>query len=538
MEVTMSVSTWANHMAAALTDTISRQVGAIPVVYPVVEQLQVRSIINGLCATKADLDLGRLVEVLLLNRLLAPQPLAHVGEWAEQSVVAPMFGLAGGTLYDQRFGRALDDVQPVLTEAWVRIVSQAVQQEQVDLGVLHWDTTSIYLEGEYEESDLAAYGHSSDGRSDHKQVKLGLNVTSRERVPLLYRLLCGSAADITTPVPHLQAVAAFLRRPACTALTVRPLVVGDCKMITPAAVAAAHRHHLYYLGPWAADNTVKAVIRSVGETEWAKAELAYRPQRHGPLDNPFMPYRGVWRPFPVTYQGRTYADRALVVWSAGKQRLDEDKRKRDLKRLLNRLAEIKKMLNTRRYAQREYTAYQIALAQRGHPTHSLVNMALTGDDGHLHLTFQIDRQALAQAQALDGKYLLGTNAPDLSANQALTLFKAQDGVEKANRTLKGPLQVRPLYLHSDQRVESLIFIILLALLVRAVLHLRCVRAGLPYTVERVLAAFAPLSATEFIFADGSHLCQLGHLTAGQQQVLAALHVPDPTRYLTPLASTS
>jgi CRISPR/Cas system-associated exonuclease Cas4 (RecB family) len=62
----------------------------------------------------------------------------------------------------------------------------------------------------------------------------------------------------------------------------------------------------------------------------------------------------VWQPFPVTYQDETYEDRALVVWSAGKQRLDEEKRKTYLKRLLNRPAEIQEHLNQGRYIRREY----------------------------------------------------------------------------------------------------------------------------------------------------------------------------------------
>jgi transposase len=530
----MKSSNWAEQMGTALSGAVSRQVGAIPVLYPLLEALQVRQTINGLGLNGADIDLGRLVEVLTLNRLVAPQPLNHVGEWAEQSVVGTMLGLKVSQLYDQRFGRALDSLQPVLAEAWVRLVSRAVCQEKIDLGVLHWDTTSIYLEGVYEASDLAAYGHSSEGRSDHKQVKIGLDVTNREQMPLLYWLLVGNQADITTPVPNLSHITTFLERPECARLATRPLVVGDCKMITPAAVAAAHRLHLYYLGPWEADNRVKAVIRSVREAEWANSELDYRPQRHFPADSPFMPYRGVWRPFPVDYEGQLYQDRALVVWTASKQGLDEDKRKHYLKRLLNRLAEIKKMLNTRRYASREYTAHQIALAKRGNPAKGLVQTDLTGTDGQLKLTFAIDRAALAQAQALDGKYLLGTNAPALSASQVLSLFKAQDRVEKSNRTLKGPLCVRPLYLHSDQRIESLIFIILLALLVRVLLQLRCQRAGLAVSTNRILAAFAPLTATELTFVDGSRLCQLGTLTPFQRQVLATLHFPPPSRYLTEL----
>jgi len=323
----MSSPTWAERVAGATLQASPRQVGAVPVVYPLVEKLQIRQTINGVHGSKAEIDLGRVVEVLVLNRLLSPQPLYQVGEWAEQTVIPQMFGLQVEQLYDQRFGRALDELHPVLGEAWAEIAARAVQQEGLDVSVLHWDTTSVYLEGEYEDSDLAEYGHSSDGFSDKKQVKLGLDVTDRERVPLLYRVLSGSTADDTTPVPNLQAIAAFLKRPECASLAVRPLVVGDCKMITPAAVAAAHAYHLYYLGPWETDNTVDAVLRSVSQAELESHPLDYRPVRGFPASQPFVPYCGVWQPFPVTYQDVTYADRALIVWSAGKQRLDEEKRK-------------------------------------------------------------------------------------------------------------------------------------------------------------------------------------------------------------------
>jgi transposase len=218
--------------------------------------------------------------------------------------------------------------------------------------------------------------------------------------------------------------------------------------------------------------------------------------------------------------------------------LDADKRKRYLKRLLNRLADIKKLLNTGRYIRREFTAHQIALAKRGNPAKALVQTNLSGTDRQLHLTFALDRSALAQAQALDGKYLLGTNAPNLSATKTLTIFKAQDKVEKSNRTLKGPLLIRPIYLRSAQRIESLVFIILLALLIRVLLQVRCQRAGLAVSIARLLAEFAPLTAPELTFVDGSHLCQLGHLPPFQRQVLAALQFPSPSRYLTELQPDS
>lgn len=530
----MSDATWAERVAAATSYSTPRQVGAIPVLYPLLEAMQVRETINDLRWTKADVDLGRVVEVLTLNRLMAPQPLSHVGEWADQTVVASMFGLKVEQLYDQRFGRALEELHSFLGRAWVAIAARVVQQEGIDLSVLHWDTTTIHLEGEYEDSELAAYGRSSDNRFDKKLLKVGMDATGRERAPLLYRLLNGASADTTTPVPNLEAISAFLRRPECAGQAVRPVVVGDCKMITPAAVAAAHLHHLYYLGPWETSNAVQAVLRSVSDSELASQELSYRPKRRPPANRPFVPYRGVWRPFSVSYQGETYQDRALVVWSAGKQRLDVDKRKAHLKKLLNRLADIRRYLNKGRYISREYAAHQVALALRGNPAKGLVVVELTGKDRELALAFHVDRAALAQAQALDGKYLLGTNARHLSADEALTWFKGQDGVEKQNRALKGPLQVRPLYLHTDERIEGLVFVTFLALLLRAVLALRCRQANLSSSVDRVLAGFASLYATDQTFVDGSCLSQLGALSPFQQRVLTGLHFPPATRYLRPL----
>ncbi|MBN2393445.1 MAG: hypothetical protein JXR84_22120 [Anaerolineae bacterium] len=61
--------------------------------------------------------------------------------------------------------------------------------------------------------------------------------------------------------------------------------------------------------------------------------------------------------------------------------------------------------------------------QRGNPATDLVEMGLTGENEARQLTFHINRDRLARAQALDGRYALATNAAHLEANTALTIFK-------------------------------------------------------------------------------------------------------------------
>lgn len=526
----------AEQLGQAIVALCPRQMGALPLLYPILEALGVRQTVNALVPTEADIDLGRVVLLLTLNRLLAPQPLYQVQDWLADTVLPEVLGITPQQAYDNRLGRALDRLYPHLGELWARLASRAVQVYDLDLNVLHWDITSIYFAGAYDDSELAAYGYSRDHRPDTKQVNLQVDVTHDGYVPVLYQVLPGNTADITRPLPHLRALLRFLARPELAERRLRPILVSDCKMVTPEAVLACHRHDLFYLGPLPHGKATEAVLHSVSVKELAAHPLAYRPQRVRADDPNFVPYQGVWRPFTFEHQGERVTDRVLVVWSAGKQRLDEQRRKTYLKRFLNHLAAIQKKLNTRRYKQRAYVEGRLARVGEGNPAQKLVDVELAGEDGQLQLTFRINRERLAAAQALDGRYALATNAAHLEANQTLTLFKGQDGVEKRIGDVKGPLVVHPLFVRTDRRIEGLVFITLLALLVRAILERACRQRGLALSGGRLWRGFATLQAVDVVWSDGSRQRRAAAMSVFQAQVLDTLGWPAPERYagLTPL----
>ena len=302
-------------------------------------------------------------------------------------------------------------------------------------------------------------------------------------------------------------------------------------MITPEAVLACHYHHLYYLGPVADSEASRAVIESVSTETLAKHPLTYRPKRVKPDDPTFQPYQGVWRPFLVEHGGVSVTDRALVVWSAGKHRLDVKKRKSHLKRLLDDLANIQKRLNVRHYKRRTYVEQRLkTVQQRSHWAKGLVDIELTGGDEEMSLHFAINQRRLAAAQELDGRYLLATNAGHLDAHQALRVYKGQDGIEKRFRTVKGPLLVHPLFVHSDKRIEGMVFISLLALLVRTLLEERCRQRQITESVDRLLRKFANLQAIDIRWQDGSCQRQATQMSDFQTQVLRRLGWNMPHAY--------
>jgi len=246
----------------------------------------------------------------------------------------------------------MEALYPQLGEIWARLVVRAVQAYQLDLSILHWDITSLYLSGAYTDSELIRYGYSRDHRPHTKQINLQADIAHRSRVAVGCQVLPGQTADVSTPQRHLQALLCFLARP-----------------------------------------------------ELGAHPLRYRPRRQA-QEADFVPYRGVWRPLQVTVGSSggaakpetVYNARVLVVWSAGKARLDAEKRRTYLKRWLEGLENIARQLNQGRYAHRDY--------------------------GHL------------------------------SANEALGLCKAQNDAEKQFRAVKGPLAVRPVFLHDDRRIEA------------------------------------------------------------------------------------
>lgn len=204
----------AEQWGQAITAMRPRQIAALPLIYyPILTALQVRAQTNARVPSQADIDLGQIVVMLTLNRLLAPQALYHVADWLAETVLPEGLGLAVEQVYDNRLGRALDHLHPHLGELWMDLVSRAVQVYHLDLSVLHWDLTSIYFEGAYAESALATYGYSRDQRPDSKQVNLEVDVTHDGAVPVLYQPLPGNTADITRPEPHLRALLQFLARP-------------------------------------------------------------------------------------------------------------------------------------------------------------------------------------------------------------------------------------------------------------------------------------------------------------------------------------
>jgi transposase len=108
----------------------------------------------------------------------------------------------------------------------------------------------------------------------------------------------------------------------------------------------------------------------------------------------------------------------------------------------------------------------------------LVRLQIINEHGHAQARTEHDQAAISKAERLDGRYCLVTNERQLSADELFAAYKRQHLIETRFTDFKGPLQVRPVFLHSNKRIAALLAIISLALLLYGLIE-REVRRALP-----------------------------------------------------------
>lgn len=129
-------------------------------------------------------------------------------------------------------------------------------------------------------------------------------------------------------------------------------------------------------------------------------------------------------------------------------------------------------------------------------------------EGAINLHWQVNQEALSQAEKKDGRYLLVTNDWSLTHQQMLSLYRAKDGVEKRFTICKSDLKVSPVYLHQDKRIASMLFLNMVALLAYSLLERQVRQAGLALTTRQIIKRLETLTVIETHCHDGSSLRRL------------------------------
>jgi transposase len=139
--------------------------------------------------------------------------------------IATYFPCDASFINDDRIGRELDFLHPYWEQIKQKFVRQMVQKHHIDPTLIHYDITSLYFEGKYDNEDIVAYGYSRDQKPDKKQINLAVNMTDKNPFPLRWQVLPGNTSDTSTVIANIEALKALFQEQ-------RFVLIGDRAMMS------------------------------------------------------------------------------------------------------------------------------------------------------------------------------------------------------------------------------------------------------------------------------------------------------------------
>jgi len=140
-------------------------------------------------------------------------------------------------------------------------------------------------------------------------------------------------------------------------------------------------------------------------------------------------------------------------------------------------------------------------------------------------TWQWDQAAIEQFKCWEGMYIPITNLKDsvkYPPAEIVHLYKRRNPVEDRFRTLKSTVKVRPLFVHTDERVRALVLVTVLALTLYSLIEWRARQAQEVWTTRFLAQEFEGIAVLQTHHADGRVELQWCNLTPRHRSILRRL----------------
>lgn len=384
-----------------------------------------------------------LTEVMTLNRLIEPGSEYAMPEWANRTALSDILEADLALLNDTALYRNLDKLHPHRAAVETELAARERSLFNLKESIYLYDLTSTYFEGKQEKNPKAKRGYSRDQRPDCKQVVIGL-VLDGDGFPKAHEIFDGNRIDTTTVEEMLTALEKRTagNRKATVVVDRGMASKGNLKQIAGRGytwLVAAHQNERYL--------HESEFLDKVG---WVPAEPISPPEHPEAQKSAVMLKR-------LVHEGEIH----LLCRSDNRKEKDRAIRELHEKRLRDGLEKLTQRVEKKRLKTGEKVGEAIGrLRQR----HSRVSRyyRIEFDSAAHKLNWSELEEDKRRAEQLDGAYLLKTIRQDMTAAEMWRTYMLLTRVEAAFRTLKTPLRERPIFHQLERRVETHIFLCVLA----------------------------------------------------------------------------
>jgi transposase len=528
--------TWYGNQA----DADARNLGALAVIFPLLERMKVAEIIDQHVPAdpRAEFSHGRVLSLLLAARLHRPTALSNLAEWAAESGADLLWGIPVEKINDDRFGRSLDAFFTQRHSILGSVALHVAKEFDVALSELHYDPTHILFAGAYEDAeprdgvvgiditrsnDALGPAHITKGRATDDapdgalMIHAGLCTVVDEfgPLPLFGHTIDGNQNGHTAVAEQFALMRKHLPLTELTMFSDRgTFSVGHLLRLTKEGF------HAVCSAPW---NEFRPLFdQHKKKLSWKTASFLSIEQRRRRKEKSELPQEH----YDLAVLRHTLLDeeskqelpcRVIFVFSTADQKVVGRQRQKQIDKLREGLEQIQRSVADGRRStdedaigrrvQKLFGAKQAAryfsweLLPLSKKEQAALPPPKRGCKRATHrFNFHCDRAAVRRDETYDGYSALVTTLPQQqgSADLVFSKFKQQNYSEHANRQFKGPLAIRPIFLHSPYRVEALVFLMMIALTAYFLLQ-RMYRQTVPAnakekerrtTSEAILGAFS------------------------------------------------
>ena len=463
------------------------------------------------------------VLVLVANRLVSPGSEHALASWLESDFICDRRGRRFIPAWRDDTERKVSRSPRVRVRAqqlqqWYRTLDHLVEgKEAIELALffrlrdlfslqvdmVFYDLTSTYFEGAGP-PELGAFGHSRDGKPRNRQVLVGVVIV--DGWPIAHHVFEGNKRDAKT-VPDV------LRDLEQRFGLKRIVFIADRGMVTCQNLDDLRSGGHGYI---------------VGRNR----------RRSGEVFDYIQSATGAWTECPVGITAREKPAppktlvqevvsnkpgvRVFVVHSDERAEFERAQRVKAMDRVRARLERLQQRILNGRLKAPEKVGAAAARILAGNHGHRYYGWSY--EDGVFR--FYEHPVHFAREQAYEGKYVIQTEEPNLSAVEAVRLYKELSEVERAFANLKDVIDLRPIYHRTDDRVQAHIFVAALAFLLHRAIEKRLKAAGLDLSATQALTALKSVRVVDIDLGDGTSKRSVTRGSQRAASVLRALGISD------------
>ena len=468
---------------------------AVPVVLKLCRMAGIAGAVNRMVRwneSNSKISPGLVIESLVTCIMCNRKPLWRVQQfWAGQdlSLLFPEVELSSGQLNDDACGHALDKISEISMLSLISNCCLTMLQAH-DLSILtdHFDTTSISVQGAYEDEPDGdfdvCYGNSKDHRPDLKQFMIGAGV-QQDGLPVMGQILAGNTSDKRwNPEAALEMKKLFDGQ-ECK----KVIFVSDSATISTTALENLTAEGVQFISRLPETFNLAGRLK---ETAFAKdcwrdiGKLSDKPRAAGYRTYAAKRKIGNHRyDFLVVQSSALEKRKAKTLQKRiAKQRESLSKEARELlakrfacapdaRKALDELQDKASKLGFMTEGKVE-TVIDLSYPHQGRPRKEEEPIARTTYQADLQIG-EITSEHYQRLCRMESTFVLISSIKkemNYDDQKILTEYKRQSNIEQRFRFLKRPVYLGPVYLHNKKRIEALGYVFILVLLIASYLEYR------------------------------------------------------------------